>query len=111
MESRVLLIFLSTFLTVLFCHVRSAFSNEWVEHSYANQEVRELAQWSLYKLKGNDEDRSFEIIDIKNIETQICYGVNYKFTIDVRVKDSINHETVSFVCTYSILFDLNLKLI
>ena len=75
-------------------HVHSTMVSEWTEHNYASKEVKELAQWCLEKLKGDDEERSFEILNIKNIETQVVYGVNYKFTIDVLVKDLGNHETV-----------------
>jgi hypothetical protein len=60
-------------------------------------EVQDLALWSTQQLAGmSGFEGEYTIQTPKNVQKQVVNGVNYKFTLDVVVRDAEGKYTVRF---------------
>ena len=56
----------------------------WHHHSYASEELNEIAKWSVNELITNNGELLIQAKpEIRKIQTQIVYGINYRLELSV----------------------------
>jgi hypothetical protein len=77
----------------------------WTEQTAITDKVMDLARWTTSQLSGfTGIQGDHSVMTVRNVQTQVVNGINYKFTIDVLIAADDNKY---IVCIYIIL-DLSL---
>jgi hypothetical protein len=81
------------FLEAPVCKGQTKKAGGWSQGSVA--EVQDLALWSTQQLAGmSGFEGEYTIQTPKNVQKQVVNGINYKFTLDVVVRDAEGKYTV-----------------
>jgi hypothetical protein len=52
--------------------------------------IKEIAQWSAAQL-GSLTQEKHQVVEIKNVQTQVVSGIKYKFTLELLVDGKVSH--------------------
>ena len=94
MQVTIVTILAAVSILMLHGQVSFALSNlmgEWFDHSYPSEELKDIAKWATQTLTAEFGEIFININHIDNIQTQIVYGINYRFSIDILIRDVFDH--------------------
>ncbi len=70
----------------------------WTQQTAVTDDVMDLARWTTSQLSGyTGIQGDHSVMSVRNVQTQIVNGVNYKFTIDVLIAAEDNKYVVSYI--------------
>ena len=70
----------------------------WTEQTAITDKVMDLARWTTSQLSGyTGIQGDHSVMSVRNVQTQVVNGINYKFTVDVLVATNDNKYFVSYV--------------
>ena len=74
----------------------------WTEQTAVTDDVMDLARWTTSQLSGyTGIQGDHSVMSVRNVQTQIVNGVNYKFTIDVLIAAEDNKYVVSYIFIFN----------
>lgn len=74
--------------------------SDWTEQTAITDDIMDLAKWSASQLTPYTNGEDHIVMAVKNLQTQVADGMNYKFTLEVVVSTADNRYFVSIL--YSI---------
>jgi hypothetical protein len=68
----------------------------WTEQTAITDSIMEIARWTTSQLSGFTGIKGdHSVMTVRNVQTQVVNGINYKFTVDVLVATNDNKYFVS----------------
>jgi len=68
----------------------------WTEQTAITDKVMDLARWTTSQLSGfTGIQGDHSVMTVRNVQTQVVNGINFKFTVDVLVATNDNKYFVS----------------
>lgn len=68
----------------------------WSSQTVIDDHIMDLARWTSSQLSGyTGVQGEHNVMTVRNVQTQVVDGVNYKFTLDVLIHTADNHYSVS----------------
>lgn len=68
----------------------------WTSQTTIDDHIMDLARWTTSQLSGyTGIQGDHNVMTVRNVQTQIVSGVNYKFTVDVLIHGADNRYSVS----------------
>ena len=81
--------------------VAQALPGGWNPQSAITQQVLDIARWSTNNLaEATNVAGTYTQLTIRNLQTQVVNGINYKFTLDVLLNTPDNKYVVSLHFQY-----------
>ena len=77
----------------------------WTEQTAITDSIMEIARWTTSQLSGFTGIKGdHSVMTVRNVQTQVVNGINYKFTVDVLIAADDN----KYIVCICIILDLSL---